>query len=108
MSPSTKPRLAGRQPSSRWGAPGEDLADPDLGRQARCPQEPFPMTTTSRPPTTSGAWRDGDPVGARRFVSLGAVELERGGVLPQVRLAYETWGELNARRDNAILVEHAL
>lgn len=66
------------------------------------------MTTTSRPPTTSGAWRDGDPVGARRFVSLGAVELERGGVLPQVRLAYETWGELNARRDNAILVEHAL
>ncbi len=31
MSPSTKPRLAGRQPSSRWGAPGEDPADPDLG-----------------------------------------------------------------------------
>ncbi len=31
MSPSDKPRLAGRQPSSRWGAPGEDPADPDLG-----------------------------------------------------------------------------
>lgn len=66
------------------------------------------MTTTSRPPTTSAAWREGDPVGARLFADLGAVELERGGVLPAVRVAYETWGRLNARRDNAILVEHAL
>ena len=66
------------------------------------------MTTTSRPPTTSGAWRDGDPVGDRQFLALGAVELERGGVLPDVTLAYETWGELNDARDNAILVEHAL
>ena len=66
------------------------------------------MTTTSRPPTTTGAWRDGDPVGQRQFLDLGAVELERGGVLPEVRLAYETWGELNAQADNAILVEHAL
>ncbi|GAB3084861.1 homoserine O-acetyltransferase MetX [Pedococcus soli] len=66
------------------------------------------MTTTSRPPTTTGAWRPGDPVGDRRFVALGAVELERGGVLPDVTLAYESWGELNANRDNAILVEHAL
>ena len=66
------------------------------------------MTTTSRPPTTSGAWRDGDPVGDRRFVSVGAVELERGGALPEVRVAYETWGTLNAARDNAVLVEHAL
>jgi homoserine O-acetyltransferase len=66
------------------------------------------MTTTSPPPTTTAAWREGDPAGDRRFVSLGAVELERGGVLPGVRLAYETWGELNAARDNAVLVEHAL
>jgi homoserine O-acetyltransferase len=66
------------------------------------------MTTTSRPPRTSGAWREGDPVGRRQFTHLGAVELERGGVLPEVTLAYETWGELSAERDNAILVEHAL
>jgi homoserine O-acetyltransferase len=75
------------------------------------------MTTTSRPPATSPAatpaatshaWREGDPAGGRHFVELGAVELERGGVLPGVRVAYETWGELNAARDNAILVEHAL
>src|SRR6478672_4170650 len=66
------------------------------------------MTTTSRPSATDGAWRDGDPVGRRRFAALGAVELERGGVLPEVRLAYETWGTLSPERDNAILVEHAL
>ena len=34
--------------------------------------------------------------------------MEFGGRLPAVRLAYETWGTLNAAGDNAILVEHAL
>src|SRR5690242_4021748 len=66
------------------------------------------MTTTSRRPTTSAAWREGDHPGERRFVRLGAVELERGGVVPDVTLAYETWGTLNAAGDNAVLVEHAL
>jgi homoserine O-acetyltransferase len=56
----------------------------------------------------SGAWREGDPVGHRRFVQVGDVPLERGGVIPRVQVAYETWGRLNERADNAILVEHAL
>ncbi len=56
----------------------------------------------------TGAWRDGDPPGRRRFVDVGAVPLERGGQIPDVTLAYETWGELNAAGDNAILVLHAL
>ena len=60
-----------------------------------------------RPPI-SGAWRDGDPVGARKFVSIGAFQPEFGGELPAVRIAYETFGELNEARDNAILVFHAL
>lgn len=34
--------------------------------------------------------------------------LQRGGELPSVTLAYETWGELNERGDNAVLVLHAL
>lgn len=34
--------------------------------------------------------------------------MEYGGALPDYRLAYETWGELNADRSNAVLVEHAL
>ncbi|WP_337844745.1 homoserine O-acetyltransferase [Thermus sp.] len=33
---------------------------------------------------------------------------ELGGYLPEVRLRFETYGRLNARRDNAVLVFHAL
>jgi homoserine O-acetyltransferase/O-succinyltransferase len=60
-----------------------------------------------RPPVT-GAWRDGDPVGDRRFASFGSMRTESGDVLTAFRLAFETWGELNAARDNAVLVLHAL
>jgi len=59
-------------------------------------------------PPASGAWREGDPVGNRQFVSIGTLSLERGGELPAVRIAYETFGSLNADRSNAILVLHAL
>lgn len=34
--------------------------------------------------------------------------LERGGQLPAVTVAYETYGQLNAARDNAVLICHAL
>lgn len=34
--------------------------------------------------------------------------LEAGGVLPELQLAYRTWGRLNEGRDNAVLVCHAL
>ncbi|GAY09428.1 homoserine O-acetyltransferase [Pseudonocardia sp. N23] len=37
-----------------------------------------------------------------------ALRLEGGGELPGVRIAYETWGTLNAQRTNAVLVLHAL
>ncbi len=36
------------------------------------------------------------------------LELERGGVLPQTTVVYETYGQLNARRDNAVLICHAI
>jgi homoserine O-acetyltransferase len=68
-----------------------------------------PAPAAPRPPFRSGGWRDGDPVGMRRFVDLdGPVRLERGGRLPQVRVAYETWGTLAPDAGNAVLVEHAL
>jgi homoserine O-acetyltransferase len=60
------------------------------------------------PGLVSGAWREGDPVGYRQFAGVGDVALERGGVIPGVTVAYETWGRLNDRADNAVLVEHAL
>jgi homoserine O-acetyltransferase len=59
-------------------------------------------------PSATGAWREGDNPGHRLFVPIGRQELERGGFLPSVRVAYETWGELDADGGNAILVLHAL
>ncbi|HET7399053.1 MAG TPA: homoserine O-acetyltransferase [Intrasporangium sp.] len=69
------------------------------------------MTLTVEPWGTrraGGAWRPGDPPGCRSFLEIGDLTLERGSVLPDVVVAYETWGTLNAARDNVVLVEHAL
>lgn len=59
-------------------------------------------------PPASGAWRAGDPYGDRRFARIGGVNLERGGRIDDVELAYETWGTLSPTGDNAVLVLHAL
>jgi homoserine O-acetyltransferase len=42
------------------------------------------------------------------FTSRQPLVLESGAVLPEVTLAYETYGRLNAHKDNAILLLHAL
>jgi homoserine O-acetyltransferase len=47
-------------------------------------------------------------VGRRRFADVGTLRLETGTALPDVRVAFETWGRLSPRRDNAVLVLHAL
>ncbi|MDR3688622.1 MAG: homoserine O-acetyltransferase [Fimbriimonas sp.] len=44
----------------------------------------------------------------RSFIDVGELACEAGGNLPAVTVAYETWGELNANKSNAILVCHAL
>ncbi|WP_165063612.1 homoserine O-acetyltransferase MetX [Marisediminicola senii] len=59
-------------------------------------------------PPASGAWREGDHPGDRRFVSIGSLDLQLGDTLPAVRIAYESWGTLNADASNAVLVLHAL
>lgn len=44
-----------------------------------------------------------------RFHTLdGPFRLQRGGVLPEVTLAYEQYGEISPGADNVILVFHAL
>ncbi|MCA1192213.1 homoserine O-acetyltransferase [Saccharopolyspora sp. 6V] len=64
------------------------------------------MNTRFLPAT--GAWREGDPPGRRRFLHLDRPRLESGAVLPGARLAYETWGSLDPDGGNAVLVLHAL
>ncbi len=63
---------------------------------------------TTSPAPVSGGWHEGDPVADRRFADLGALRLENGEILPSVRLAYETWGELDDAKSNAVLILHAL
>jgi len=62
----------------------------------------------SGPPPASAAWREGDPLGDRRFVSVGEYTTESGVTLPDVTVAYETWGELAPDGRNAVYVCHAL
>ena len=57
----------------------------------------------------TGAWREGDAVGDRRFVGIGDLALESGARACRAsRIAYENWGALSPARDNAVLVLHAL
>jgi homoserine O-acetyltransferase len=42
--------------------------------------------------------------GPYQLHSLGSFDLEEGGTIPDLQLAYATYGELNAAKDNAILV----
>ncbi|MFM9135268.1 MAG: hypothetical protein ACKOT0_07530, partial [bacterium] len=60
------------------------------------------------PPPASGGWREGFDVGQRRFLDVGSLDLALGGSLPDVRVAYQTWGTLNDDRSNAVYVCHAL
>jgi homoserine O-acetyltransferase len=59
----------------------------------------------------TGAWRPGDPPGHRQFLTIARdrpLALEGGGVLRDVTIAYETWGQLADDAGNAVLVCHAL
>lgn len=50
-----------------------------------------------------------DPsVRAVRFAEVGNLRCEAGGYLPSVTVAYETWGTLDDKRSNAVLICHAL
>jgi homoserine O-acetyltransferase len=66
--------------------------------------------TPGRP---QGIWAPGVDPGRRRFVEVagpptGGLELEYGGHLAEVTMAYESWGALDANRSNAVLILHAL
>ena len=58
---------------------------------------------------SSDTVRSGKPLPYVQSVRLtGPLELEKGGELPHVMVAYETYGQLNAAADNAILICHAI
>lgn len=56
----------------------------------------------------TAAWQPGDEAGRRRFVKTHTagrpLRLISGRTLGPVTMSYESWGELNAARDNAVLI----
>lgn len=48
------------------------------------------------------------PTSAPQVAPVGDLVTESGKTLPDVQVAYETWGTLSAARDNAVLIHHAL
>ena len=42
------------------------------------------------------------------FHDLNSFHFHYGGIIPEIDLAYETWGELNENKDNAIILHSAL
>ena len=44
------------------------------------------------------------PPGTRFHPLPSPFRMKRGGALHGARMAYETWGTLNERRDNAVLI----
>jgi homoserine O-acetyltransferase len=82
--------------------------DDDLIESDAWAADPGPSADAPFP--ASAAWRDGDPPGRRQFVEIGDLPLEcdPSGLLPDVRLAYETWGELDGTGSNAVYIAHAL
>ncbi|NDF03262.1 MAG: homoserine O-acetyltransferase [Actinobacteria bacterium] len=66
------------------------------------------MSAPDKTLPVSGAWREHHEPGERQFINIGDLELESGEVLTNITIAYQSWGELNKSRDNAILINHAL
>lgn len=69
---------------------------------------PYGPLSYDGPPPASGAWREGHPVGQRLFLDVGDVQVTAGATVPDVRVAYQTWGTLNPARTNAVYICHAL
>lgn len=67
-----------------------------------------PLSTVREAPAHEPDRDAGARHGVQRTAVVGPLELEAGGKLPEVTLAYETWGTLAPDAGNAVLIQHAL
>ncbi len=56
----------------------------------------------------TGAWLETHAPVNRLFIKIGDLLLESGETLKDITIAYQSWGTLNAEKNNAILVNHAM
>ena len=56
----------------------------------------------------TGAWLESDDPGDRKFIKIGDLKLESGEVIPDITIAYQTFGELNKQKSNAVFINHAM
>jgi homoserine O-acetyltransferase len=69
---------------------------------------PIPVDQSGRERLRVVPSQDEAKDGVLQTVAIGTLELETGGRLDAVNVAYRTWGRLNDAGDNAVLVVHAL
>jgi homoserine O-acetyltransferase len=80
----------------------------DDGRDAE-PEQPLVTQDEGEAPFAGASLDRSVGLVRTRFLHVpGTFALECGETLPELTIAYETYGELNARRDNAVLLCHAL
>lgn len=63
-------------------------------------------TVSFDPPTPNDDRFTSESIVVKRVFTLPEFELESGNTLRNVQIGYETYGHLNAKRDNAILIAH--
>lgn len=66
------------------------------------------MAMSEKGALVTGAWLEHHAPGDRLFLNIGDLLLESGETLENPTIAYQSWGVLNAQKDNAILVNHAM
>ena len=82
-----------------------------FNKRLRSVRLPFHPRAYSDDIPASGAWSIDKGVGNRNFLKVVDGQpfvLESGETLEHIEMAYETWGELSEKSDNAVLVCHAL
>ena len=99
----TRRGLAVRAPG--WQEPRAYHRPREEPRPCRMP--PFSLSRSRSPGPASSCTprrQPQPPDPQRRFLEIADFRFEGGGVLPKARVAYATFGTLNAARDNAVLL----